>query len=331
MKINTIVKLCLLSIFCLMSIGLYAQEKTVAGKVLDELGEPVPGVSVYIQNQAGKGTTTDIDGLFKIKTHLGDKLQFSFVGYVKQTLLVTDKTVSAVINLVPDTQSLGEVVVEAYGNKTRKITMTGAVTSVDVATLQTPATNLANMLGGRVAGIISTMSSGEPGKNISEFWVRGIGTFGASSSALVLIDGLEGSLNDVDPADVESFSVLKDASSTAMYGVRGANGVVLVTTKRGKDEKLRFTARANAKLSWLKRLPEYCQSYDYAKLVNEAMVVRGDKPKYSDKELEIMQNGLDPDLYPNVNWQDEILNDASWQQTYFVSAQGGGGVLHVTI
>lgn len=326
MKINTIVKLCLLSIFCLMSIGLYAQEKTVAGKVLDELGEPVPGVSVYIQNQAGKGTTTDIDGLFKIKTHLGDKLQFSFVGYVKQTLLVTDKTVSAVINLVPDTQSLGEVVVEAYGNKTRKITMTGAVTSVDVATLQTPATNLANMLGGRVAGIISTMSSGEPGKNISEFWVRGIGTFGASSSALVLIDGLEGSLNDVDPADVESFSVLKDASSTAMYGVRGANGVVLVTTKRGKDEKLRFTARANAKLSWLKRLPEYCQSYDYAKLVNEAMVVRGDKPKYSDKELEIMQNGLDPDLYPNVNWQDEILNDASWQQTYFVSAQGGGSI-----
>lgn len=326
MKIHTIAKLCLLSIFCLVSIGIYAQERTVSGKVLDELGEPIPGASVYIQNQAGKGTTTDVDGLFTIKTQLGDKLQFSFVGYVKQTLLVTEETVSAVIKLVPDTQSLSEVVVEAYGNKTRKITMTGAVTSVDVATLQTPATNLANMLGGRVAGIISTMGSGEPGKNISEFWVRGIGTFGASSSALVLIDGLEGSLNDVDPADVESFSVLKDASSTAMYGVRGANGVVLVTTKRGKDEKLRFTARANVKLSWLKRLPEYCQAYDYAKLVNEAMVVRGDKPKYTGKELEIMQNGLDPDLYPDVNWQDEILNDASWQQTYFVSAQGGGSI-----
>lgn len=326
MEFHTIKKVCLLCIFCLIAVGIQAQGLNVSGKVLDENGEPLPGVSVYIQNQAGKGTTTDVDGLFKINAKRGDKLQFSFVGYIKHEFLVMESTVSVVVKLKPDTQSLGEVVVEAYGSKTRKITMTGAVTSVDVATLQTPATSLANMLGGRVAGIISTLSSGEPGKNISEFWVRGIGTFGASSAALVLIDGLEGSLNDVDPADVESFSVLKDASSTAMYGVRGANGVVLVTTKRGKDEKLRFTARANAKLSWLKRLPDYCGSYEYAKLVNEAMAARGDARKYTDKELEIIQNGLDPDLYPDVNWQDEILNKASWQQTYFVSAQGGGSI-----
>lgn len=326
MRFHTLIKLCLLSVCCLMALGVHAQEWTVAGKVLDENNEPLPGVSVYIQNQAGKGTATDIDGLFKIKAKRGDKLQFTFVGYMKQEFLVTESTVSAIIKMQLDAQTLNEVVVEAYGNKTRKITMTGAVTSVDVATLQTPATNLANMLGGRVAGIISTLKSGEPGKNISEFWVRGIGTFGASSSALVLIDGLEGSLNDVDPADVESFSVLKDASSTAMYGVRGANGVVLVTTKRGKDEKLHFTARANAKISVLRRLPDYCRAYDYANLVNEAKMVRGDKAKYSAKELEIIQNGLDPDLYPDVNWQDEILNDASWQQTYFVSAQGGGSI-----
>ena len=235
MKLHIITKLCLLGICCLMTLGVHAQELNVSGKVLDERGEPLPGVSVYIQNQAGKGTTTDIDGLFRMKAKRGDKLQFSFIGYTKQEFLVTETKTSISIKMQPDTQSLGEVVVEAYGSKTRKITMTGAVTSVDVATLQTPATNLANMLGGRVAGIISTLSSGEPGKNISEFWVRGIGTFGASSSALVLIDGLEGSLNDVDPADVESFSVLKDASSTAMYGVRGANGVVLL----GKDEKAR--------------------------------------------------------------------------------------------
>lgn len=184
------------------------------------------------------------------------------------------------------------MVVEAYGSKTRKITTTGAVTSVDVATLQTPATSLANMLGGRVAGIISTQGSGEPGKNISDFWIRGIGTFGANASALVLIDGLEGSLNDVDPADIESFSVLKDASATAMYGVRGANGVVLVTTKRGKQEKLSFTARANATISWLKRLPEYCDGYNYAKLANEALVVRGDDPKYTNQELDIIKYGL---------------------------------------
>ena len=156
--------------------------------------------------------------------------------------------------------------------------------------------------------------------------MRGIGTFGYSSGALVLIDGLEGSLNDVDPADVESFSVLKDASATAMYGVRGANGVVLVTTKRGKNEKLQFKVRANATLSWLKRLPEYCGGYEYAKLANEALAVRGDDPKYSQKELEIIQYGLDPDLYPDVDWQDVLLNNSSWQQTYYASAQGGGSV-----
>ena len=218
------------------------------------------------------------------------------------------------------------MVVEAYGSKTRKITTTGAVTSVDVATLQTPATSLANMLGGRVAGIISTQGSGEPGKNISDFWIRGIGTFGANASALVLIDGLEGSLNDVDPADIESFSVLKDASATAMYGVRGANGVVLVTTKRGKQEKLSFTARANATISWLKRLPEYCDGYNYAKLANEALVVRGDDPKYTNQELDIIKYGLDTDLYPDVNWQDEVLKRSYWQQTYYLSARGGGSI-----
>ncbi len=319
-------RISLFCICCLLTVMMQAQEINISGKVLDEKGEPLPGVSVYIQNQVSRGTTTDIDGFFKLKAKRGDKLQFSFVGYIKEGILVTESKTALIVDLKPDTQSLGEVVVEAYGSKTRKITMTGAVTSVDVSTLQTPATNLANMIGGRVAGVISKLDSGEPGKNISEFWVRGIGTFGASSSALVLIDGLEGSLNDVDPADVESFSVLKDASATAMYGVRGANGVVLITTKRGKDEKLRFTARANAKLSWLKRLPEYCRAYDYARLVNEAMMVRGDEAKYSNKELEIIQNGLDPDLYPDVNWRDEILNNSAWQKTVFASAQGGGSI-----
>ena len=158
-----------------------------------------------------------MDGKFVLKVDRGDKVQFSFIGYTRHEYLALKTEKKLVIQLVPDVSALDEVVVEAYGSKTRKITTTGAVTSVDVATLQTPATSLANMLGGRVAGIISTQGSGEPGKNISDFWIRGIGTFGANASALVLIDGLEGSLNDVDPADIESFSVLKDASATAMY------------------------------------------------------------------------------------------------------------------
>lgn len=320
-------RICFILFFCFMTVMAHGQQKfAVSGIVVDEIGEPLPGVSVYVKDKAGVGTNTDMNGGFSLQVERGDKVQFTFIGYTRVEHLALKAEKGLKIKLSPDVNSLEEVVVEAYGSKTRKITTTGAVTSVDVATLQTPATNLANMLGGRVAGIISTQSSGEPGKNISEFWIRGIGTFGANASALVLIDGLEGSLSDVDPADMESFSVLKDASATAMYGVRGANGVVLVTTKRGKQEKLKFTARANATISWLKRLPEYCDAYEYAKLANEALSVRGDDPKYTDQELEIIKYGLDPDLYPNVNWQDEILNKAYWQQTYYVSAQGGGSI-----
>lgn len=319
---------CWCLVFMMLSITTMAQNKqfTLSGIVYDETGTPLIGVSIFVKDKPSTGTTTNIDGKFTLKVERGDKLQFSFIGYTAYEYLALEAKSNLIVRMNPDANALDEVVVEAYGSKTRKITTTGAITSVDVSTLQTPATNLANMLGGRVAGIISTQSSGEPGKNISEFWIRGIGTFGYSGGALVLIDGLEGSLNDVDPADVESFSVLKDASATAMYGVRGANGVVLVTTKRGKEEKLKFTARANATMSWLKRLPKYCGAYDYAKLANEALAVRGEDIKYSAKELEIIQNGLDPDLYPDVDWQDVLLDDFSWQQTYFVSAQGGGSI-----
>lgn len=327
MKSHQLQKIYAVLLFCLMALTVQAQQRiNISGVVQDEHGDPLPGVSVFVLNKAGLGTNTNVDGAFSLNVAHGDKVIFSFIGYAKKEYLVLKEEKNIVIKLSPDISALEEVVVEAYGSKTRKISATGAVTSVDIATLQTPATNLANMLGGRVAGVISTQMSGEPGKNISEFWIRGIGTFGANSSALVLIDGLEGSLNDVDPADVESFSVLKDASATAMYGVRGANGVVLVTTKRGKEEKLKFTARANATVSWLKRLPEYCDAYGYAKMVNEAFTVRGESPRYSASELEIIQNGLDPDLYPDVNWQDELLNRSYWQQTYYLSAQGGGGI-----
>ena len=179
--------------FCSITIMAQAQQKfEISGIVQDETGQPVPGVSVYVKYKTGIGTNTDMDGKFVLKVDRGDKVQFSFIGYARHEYLALKTEKKLVIQLVPDVSALDEVVVEAYGSKTRKITTTGAVTSVDVATLQTPATSLANMLGGRVAGIISTQGSGEPGKNISDFWIRGIGTFGANASALVLIDGLEG-------------------------------------------------------------------------------------------------------------------------------------------
>lgn len=302
-----------------------AQQKKsfeMKGTVYDEKGETLPGVSVYIRDKVGIGTTTNIDGKFSIKANLGDMLVFTFVGYEKIEYLVTEEKKDIEIRFTEVEHELEEIVVVGHGTQ-RKISTVAAVTSVDVKELQTPASSVSNLLGGRVAGVISMQTSGEPGRNISEFWVRGIGTFGANASALVLIDGLEGDINSIDPADIESFSVLKDASATAVYGVRGANGVVLITTKRGQAGKLSITGRVNMTVSHLRRTPDYLRAYDYALLANEANEVRGETPIYSDVELDIIRDGTDPDIYPDINWQDEVLRKMGLRQSYYVNARGG--------
>lgn len=307
------------------SLAAIAQQLTVSGTVTDETGEAFPGVVVFAKDRPGGGTITDVDGKFSIKVNKNDVLVFSSIGYEKQEVAITKSEANLQVQLQTSSTVLQETVVVGLGRQ-RKISTVGAITAVDTKDLQVPATNIQNMLGGRVPGVISIQRSGEPGKNISEFWVRGIGTFGANSSALVLIDGLEGNLSEIDPADIESFSVLKDASATAVYGVRGANGVVLVTTKRGTADRLQITGRVNFTVSHLTNMPEYLGSYEYAKLANEARVVRGNLPLYSDIELDIIKYHLDPDLYPDVNWQKEILHKNSLAQTYFINARGGGSL-----
>ena len=323
MQINykNILVVCLLCLFPLSAIA--QQTFNMGGTVYDENGETLPGVSIFLKAQAMVGTVTDIDGVFSIRANKGDVLVFSYVGYENLEYLVDAENKNIEINMIPSAIEMEEVVVTALGTQ-RKISVVGAITSVDVEDLQTPATNIANMLGGRVAGMITVLDSGEPGKNISEFWVRGIGTFGASSSALVLIDGLEGNINSIDPADIESFSILKDASATAVYGVRGANGVVLITTKRGQSGKMQIKARANYTLSYLNRMPEYLRAYDYAVLANEARAVRNEEILYDDMELRLIRHHLDDDLYPDISWQEEIMKRHGFHQTYYVSAQGGG-------
>ncbi len=302
-----------------------AQQLTVSGTVTDETGEAFPGVVVFAKDRPGGGTATDADGKFTIKVSKNDVLVFSSIGYEKQEIAITRDEPALQVQMETSSTMLQETVVVGLGTQ-RKISTVGAITAVDTKDLQVPATNIQNMLGGRVPGVISIQRSGEPGKNISEFWVRGIGTFGANSSALVLIDGLEGNLSEIDPADIESFSVLKDASATAVYGVRGANGVVLVTTKRGTQDRLQITGRANFTVSHLVNMPKYLSSYEYAKLANEARVVRGNAPLYSDIELDIIKYHLDPDLYPDVNWQHEVLHKNSLAQSYFINARGGGSL-----
>ena len=298
---------------------------TIEGSVVDAVtNETLPGVSITVEGRLA-GTTTDMNGKFSIRAYMGEWLVFSFLGYEQQRQLVSGATSSMNVVLSESTAQIEEVVVTGTGQQ-RRISTLAAVTSVDTRELNVPAPSITNMLGGRVAGLITMQASGEPGKNLAEFWVRGISTFGAGNSALILIDGLEGDLNSIDPADVESFSVLKDASATAVYGVRGANGVVLITTKRGESGKLSITGRFNTTLSHIKRLPDYLRSYDYALLANEAFQVRGELPRYNDVELQIIKNGLDNDFYPDVDWQGEMIRPLSFKQSYYVSGRGGSDV-----
>lgn len=306
----------------------YAQQTvTASGLVMDEKGEALIGVSVSVKEVPSMGAITDLDGRFRMTgIKAGNTLLISYIGYDTQEIKMTKNDERMRVVLKESANLMDEVVITASGKVQKKINVTGAITGVEVATLKTPASSVTNMLGGRVPGIISVTRSGEPGKDFSEFWVRGISTFGAGQGALVLIDGIEGDLNTLDPEDIESFSILKDASSTAVYGVRGANGVVLVSTKKGKAGKLSLQVKANAGISYSARMPEFVNAADYAALANEAAVTRGRIPVYSDVDVDLFRNHMDPDLHPDVNWRDVILKDYTWNQQYFLSASGGGEV-----
>ncbi len=297
----------------------------ISGHVYDESGLEMPGVSIFIKNEPGVGTVSNPDGYFTLRVRVGEMVVFRFLGFVDVEYRVTKAEKDLEIILKESTQELDEVVVTGLGTQ-KKASVVGAISTIAADDLNVPATSINNIIAGRVPGVISMQYSGEPGQNIAEFWVRGIGTFGYNSGALILIDGLEGDLSQLDASDIESFSVLKDAAATAVYGVRGANGVVIVTTKRGTQDRLRITGRVNYTMSHLNRMPDWLDSYDYALLSNEARTLSGLDPLYDSTELELIEYGLDPDLYPNVNWQNEILNRTSHQQTYYVSAQGGGSI-----
>lgn len=320
---NKILYIILVCLTCTLSLAAQSGY-TVSGVVLTEEGEPLVGVAIQYKNDPTKGMITDIDGNFVLNNvPANTTLIFSYIGYKDFSMVVTGNKTRQTIALKEDINQTEEVVVVGRGTQ-RKISVVGAVTNVKANDLQVPAASVTNMLGGRVPGIIAVTRSGEPGSDFSEFWVRGIGTFGAGSSALVLIDGIEGDLNTLDPADIESFTVLKDASATAVYGVRGANGVVLVTTRRGKSGKLSISVKSNVGVSYSARTPEYVDAPTYATLANEASVVRGGRPVYDAAELRLFQTGLDPDLYPNANWRDVMLKDYVWNHQHHISVNGGG-------
>ncbi|MEA4978943.1 MAG: TonB-dependent receptor [Petrimonas sp.] len=299
----------------------------VSGIILDENGESLLGANVYIKNEPGVGVVSGLDGKFTIKTAKNTVLVISFIDYEKEEILVIKSVENLTIRLKKSSGSeLEEVVVVGHGQQ-RKVSVVGSISSVDVNELKTPSSSITNALAGKVAGIVSVQRSGEPGNDFSEFWIRGISTFGANQGALILIDGIERSgIDQIDPEDIESFSVLKDASATAVYGVRGANGVVLITTKKGSAGKLSIKFKNYASLSHSPRKPEYLGAYDYAVLANEARAMRRQTPIYDDVELNIIRKGVDPDLYPNVDWQKEILKNQTVNHNHYLSISGGGDV-----
>jgi len=313
------------AVFC--QLPMYAQSGlTASGMVMTEKGESQIGVSVVVKENPSKGTISDLDGHFKITgLQRNQTLVFSLIGYDKIEMKVVKSDEKMRIVMKERVNELDEAVVVGHSTQ-RKISVTGAISNIDVKDLKAPATSVVNMLGGRIPGIISQLKSGEPGKDNADFWIRGISTFGAGSSALILIDGVDGNLNTLDPEDIESFSILKDASATAVYGVRGANGVVLVTTKKGVAGKLSVSFKANAGISYSPRMPNYVDGNTYATLANEASMSRGGDPIYNSVDLALFKNGLDPDLHPNVNWRDIILKDNTWNQQYHIGISGGAQV-----
>ncbi|MDR1153943.1 MAG: TonB-dependent receptor [Bacteroidales bacterium] len=322
-------KIIALAVFGLICSFTFAQTKVkVQGVTTDSNNEVLPGVNIYPKTAQTQGVVSDVDGKYEISVAPGTALVYSFIGYKLQEITVgpaDNQTINAVLEEM--TQELEEVAIVGYGTQ-RKVSVIASISSIKTADLQSGGvSSVSNTLAGRIAGLIGVQSSGEPGSDVSEFWIRGISTFGGGSSALVLIDGIDrgtAGLNDLAPQDIESFSVLKDATATAIYGARGANGVIIINTKRGEDGKIKINADVKTSLETIPRLPEYLRAYDYATLANEASTGRGESPVYSPEIFDIIKYGMDPDLYPDVSWQEEILRKRVYAVDANINVSGGG-------
>lgn len=310
--------------------GAKGKSHVVKGNVTTIDGESLPGTSVQIRNTT-TGVVTDVDGFYMITVPNEDtELEFSFLGFDPQIIKVGRNT-TLNVTLKETTSELEEVVVVGYGAQ-KKVTMTGSVTSISAGSLKTPAANLSNSLQGKVAGIISVQSSGEPGYDNSTFTIRGIGTFTGNTSPLIIVDGVQredinstygGAYNNIDPEDITSISLLKDASATAMYGAKGANGVMIITTKRGIVGKPKVSVKVESGLSSFTKVPEMLDGINYMKLYNESRRNSGLSEVYSQEQILKTASGLDPYLYPNVNWMDNIYKNLSSVTNVNVNINGG--------
>jgi TonB-linked SusC/RagA family outer membrane protein len=294
----------------------------ISGVVTDNKDLPLPGVTVGIKGTYS-ATSTDANGKYTISAPSAQSvLVFSFVGFETTEVPVGSQTAISV-KLKEAGNVLNEVAVVGYGIQ-RKISLIGAQSTVNLEDLKLPTSNVTASLAGRISGVVGVQRSGEPGKDVADIWIRGIATFGVGSSKpLILVDGVERTINNIDPEDIASFTILKDASSTAVYGVRGANGVVLVQTKRGKVGKASIYLDYNEGVTTFTRRPQLADGVTFMNLVNEALTTRGQQPKYTQDYINNTANKTDPLLYPNVNWLDATFNKFGHNRRANFNASGG--------
>ena len=318
-----------LTLFLFSCHYILSQGHLVSGTIVDESGTSLPGVTVVEENTTN-GVVSDLDGNYVLTTSSPESsLFFSYLGFDTQTIAVSGRRYLDVI-LNENVESLEEVQVVAF-QKQKKNSVIGSINTIKPAELKQPSSNLTGSFAGRLAGVISYQRSGEPGADNAEFFIRGITSFGTSNSPLILIDGLEVSSYDlarVEPDNIASFSIMKDATATSLYGARGANGVILVTTKEGVKGKAKVSFRYEVAQSSPSQTPEFLDGVDYMELYNRALRLRDPSAPlaFSKNKIESTRNGLDSEIYPNINWHDELFKDYTLNRKLNLNVNGGGDV-----
>ena len=302
--------------------------KTVKGTIRDEGGDPLPGAAVTVSGST-RGVSADIDGSYTIEVSSSEKLQFSYLGMITQIIEVGNQTVIDVA-LKDNSQLLGEVTVVAFG-KQKKESVVASITTINPNELKVPSSNLTTALAGRMSGIIAYQRSGEPGKDNAEFFIRGVTTFGYKKEPLILIDNNESTtteLSRMQPDDIANFSILKDATATALYGSRGANGVILISTKEGKEGKAKINIRYEEAFSQPTQKVEMSDPITYMRLHNEAIRTRDPLGRlmYSENKIQNTINGVNPYVYPANDWQEMLFKDYSNNHRLNLNVSGGGKV-----
>ena len=307
------------------------QTNQVTGLVTDKQKEPLIGVTVTLVGTETRAIT-DADGMFRITVPSKNSatLEFNYIGFASKQVKVNGSRLINVM-LEEETNEFTEVVVTGYSSQ-KKASIIGAIETIRPSELQFGSTRtLSNNLAGKLSGVIGIQRSGEPGYDDSNFWIRGISTFSGSNNPLILIDGVERDLNNVDVAEIESFSILKDASASAMYGVRGANGVIVITTKRGKIGAPQVNFHIEHSISEPTKMPKFMNAPDYMTLLNGLAQQDGVALPFTQLQIDRTRSGYDPDLYPNVNWIDAITKDYSYATRGNLDISGGSDFLRYSI